>query len=112
MLDHFRHTWDWLKMNPVEARLADVPTSWPAAPRIRHVGLTSSCHGTGGGTPPLAARRPNLAAIAAVSTIGYVGNMRGENEDWLYDLSIECLQQIIADDRAPGNAPPQVKSAK
>jgi hypothetical protein len=26
--------------------------------------------------------------------------------------SIECLQQIIADQRAAGNAPPQVKSTK
>ena len=77
-----------------------------------------------------------LAAIAAVFTIGYVANMLGEDEDWLYDLStdmfpedgclrvygvgedgvtaftrddIECLQQIIADQRAAGRAPPQVK---
>jgi hypothetical protein len=78
-----------------------------------------------------------LAAIAAVFTIGYVANMLGEDEDWLHELSIsmlpedgclhvygirddgvtafteygvECLQQIIADQRAAGNAPPQVKS--
>lgn len=77
-----------------------------------------------------------LAAIAAVFTIGYVANMLGEDEDWLYELSIdmfpedgclrvygvgedgvtaftrdgiECLQQIIADQRAAGRAPPQVK---
>ena len=77
-----------------------------------------------------------LAAIAAVFTIGYVANMLGEDEDWLYELSIdmfpedgclrvygvgedgvtaftrdgiECLQQIIADERAAGRAPPQVK---
>ena len=77
-----------------------------------------------------------LAAIAAVFTIGYVANMLGEDEDWLHDLSIdmfpedgclrvygvgedgviaftrdgiECLQQIIADERAAGRAPPQVK---
>jgi hypothetical protein len=80
-----------------------------------------------------------LAAIAAVFTIGYVANMLGEDEDWLHELSIsmlpedgclhvygigddgvtafteygiECLQQIIADQRAAGNAPPQVKSTK
>ena len=77
-----------------------------------------------------------LAAIAAVFTIGYVANMLGEDEDWLYELSIdmfpedgclhvyrvgddgataftqygiECLKQIIADERAAGNAPPPVK---
>jgi len=77
-----------------------------------------------------------VAAIAAVFTIGYVANMLGEDEDWLYELSIdmfpedgclrvygvgedgviaftrdgiECLQQIIADERAAGRAPPRVK---
>ena len=77
-----------------------------------------------------------VAAIAAVLTIGYVANMLGEDEDWLHGLSIdmfpedgclhvhgvgedgvtafthygiECLQQIIADERAAGNALPQVK---
>jgi hypothetical protein len=80
-----------------------------------------------------------LAAIAAVFTIGYVANILGEDEDWLHELSIsmfpedsplhvygvgddsvtafteygiECLQQIIADQRAAGNPPPQVKSTK
>ena len=79
-----------------------------------------------------------VAAIAAVFTIGYVANMLGE-EDWLHELSIdmfpedgclrvygvgedgvtaftrdgiECLQQIIADERAARRAPPQVKPAK
>jgi hypothetical protein len=78
----------------------------------------------------------NLAAIAAVFTIGYVANMVGEDENWLYELSIdmfpedgclrvygvgedgvtafteygiECLRQIIADERAARRAPPQVK---
>jgi hypothetical protein len=77
-----------------------------------------------------------LAAIAAVFTIGHVAKMLGEDEDWLHDLSIsmfpedgclhiyglgddgitaftdygiECLQQIIADERAAGNAPPPAK---
>jgi hypothetical protein len=77
-----------------------------------------------------------VAAIAAVFTIGYVANMLGEDEDWLHDLSvdmfpedgclhvygvgddgvtafteygIECLRQIIADEREAGNAPAQVK---
>jgi hypothetical protein len=80
-----------------------------------------------------------LAAIATVFRIGYVANMLGEDEDWLHELSISmfpedgCLhvygvsddgatafaqygiersQQIIADERAAGNAPPQVKSTK
>jgi hypothetical protein len=78
-----------------------------------------------------------LAAIASVFTIGYVANLLDESEDWLHDLAIdmfpedgclwvygvaedgvvaftqygiECLQQIIADQRAAGRAPPQVKS--
>ena len=77
-----------------------------------------------------------VAAIAAVFTIGYVANMLGEDEDWLSELSIdmfpedgclrvygvgedgvtaftrdgsECLQQIIADERAARRAPPWVK---
>ena len=76
-----------------------------------------------------------VAAIAAVFTIGHVAQMLGEDEDWLHDLSIdmvpedgrlyvyglgddgvtafteygiECLQQIIADLRAAGKAPPRV----
>jgi hypothetical protein len=77
-----------------------------------------------------------LAAIASVFTIGYVAKMLGEDEDWLFELSIdmfpedgclwvygvgedgvpaftqygiECLQQIIADERAAGRTTPQVK---
>jgi hypothetical protein len=80
-----------------------------------------------------------VAAIAAVFTIGYVANRLGEDELWLHELSIdmfpedgclhvygvgddgvtafteygiECLHQIIAHERAAGNAPPQVKSTK
>jgi hypothetical protein len=80
-----------------------------------------------------------LAAIAAVFTIGYVADRLGEDEDWLHELSIdmfpedgclwvyglgedgvtafteygiECLRQIIADDRAAGRAPPQIKPTK
>ena len=79
-----------------------------------------------------------VAAIAAVFTIGYVANMLGEDEDWLHDpidmfpedgclhvygvgedgviaftdYGIECLRQIIADERAAGNAPSPVKPAK
>ena len=102
---------DTAKMNPVDpqAWVTDVLTRIAEHPAPRS---TSSCRGTGRGTPPLAAGRPELAAIGAVSTIAHVANMLGENEDWLYDLSIECLRQIIADHRASGNAPPQMKSAK
>ena len=32
-----------------------------------------------------------VAAIAAVFTIGYVANMLGEDEDWLYELSIDMF---------------------
>ena len=80
-----------------------------------------------------------LAPIPAVFTIGYVASRLGEDELWLHELSIdmfpedgclhvygvgddgvtafteygiECLQQIIAHERAAGNAPPQVKSTK
>jgi hypothetical protein len=80
-----------------------------------------------------------VAAAAAVFTIGYVANMLGKDEDWLHDLSIdifpedgclhvygigedgvtaftefgiECLRQIIAAERAAGNAPSPVKPAK
>jgi hypothetical protein len=78
-----------------------------------------------------------LAAIGAVFTIGDVANLLGEDEDWLFDLAgdmfpedgcpwvygvgengvpaftrdgIECLRQIIAEKRAAGNAPPELKS--
>jgi hypothetical protein len=81
----------------------------------------------------------SVAAIVAVFTIGYVANMLGEYEDWLHDLSIdmfpedgclyvcgvgedgvtaftdygiECLRQIIADEKAAGRAPSPVKPAK
>ena len=74
-----------------------------------------------------------VAAISAVFTISYVANLLGEDEDWLHDLSIEmfpedgclwvygvgedgvpafteygieCLRQIIADEKAAGHGPP------
>ena len=80
-----------------------------------------------------------MGAIAAVFTINYVAEMLGEDEDWLYELSIdmfaedgclrvygvgedgvpafteygiECLKQIIADERAAGTAPPKVRSTE
>ena len=72
-----------------------------------------------------------MAAISAVYTIAHVARMLGEDEDWLHELSIamdpddgclhvygvgedgmtaftrygiECLEQIIADERAAGRA--------
>ena len=74
-----------------------------------------------------------MAAISAVFTIGYVATLLGENEDWIFDLSIsmfpedgglwvhgvgkdgvpaftrdgiENLRQIIADEQAAGRRPP------
>ena len=46
-----------------------------------------------------------VAAIATVFTIGYVANMLGEDEDWLYELSIDmfpedgCLRAKIGANR-------------
>ena len=80
-----------------------------------------------------------MPAISHVFTIGHVAELLGEDEDWLYELSIdmfpedgclrvygvgedgvtaftedgiECLKQIVADERAAGKAPPPVKSAE
>jgi hypothetical protein len=80
-----------------------------------------------------------VAAIAQVFTIGYVTKQLGEDEDRLFELSIDmfpedgCLwvcgvgedgvpaftrdaidnpRQIITDERAAGRAPPPVKPAK
>ena len=79
-----------------------------------------------------------VAAISAVFTIGYVANLLGEDEDWLFDLSIgmepedgslwvygigedgvpaftrddiDNLRETIADERAAGRGPP-LKPAK
>ena len=78
-----------------------------------------------------------LAAISAVFTIGHVARMLGEDEEWLWELSIdmfpehgclhvygigedgvpafttfgiECLQDMIRSHRAAGNAPPRAKT--
>jgi hypothetical protein len=80
-----------------------------------------------------------LAAISHVFTLKYVAEKLGEEEGWLWDLQvylepedgrlwvygvgedsvpaftdygIECLEQIIADERAAGSAPPKIKSTK
>jgi hypothetical protein len=80
-----------------------------------------------------------LPAISHVFTIGHVAELLGEDEDWLYKFSIdmcpedgclrvygvgedgvtaftedgiECLKQIVADQRAAGKAPPPVQSAE
>jgi hypothetical protein len=34
-----------------------------------------------------------VAAISAVFTIGYVANLLGEDEDWLFDLSIDMFPE-------------------
>jgi hypothetical protein len=75
-----------------------------------------------------------MAAISAVFTIGYVAKLLGEDENWIFDLSIgmfpehgclwvhgvgedgvpaftrdgiENLRQIIADERTAGREPPK-----
>ncbi len=80
-----------------------------------------------------------MAAITAVFTINHVAKMLGEDEDWLHDLSIdmfpedgclrvygvgedgvtaftdygiECLKQIIADEKKARNAPTSVKTTE
>jgi len=80
-----------------------------------------------------------MAAISAVFTIGQLAKLLGEDEDWLYDLSInmfpedgclhvygvgedgvtafteygiECLKQIVADERAAGRAPNPIRPAQ
>ena len=77
-----------------------------------------------------------MAAISHVFTISHVARMLGEDEDWLREISIvmfpedgrlwvygvgedgtpaftdcgiECLKQIIADERAFGSVPPEPK---
>ena len=77
-----------------------------------------------------------LATISAVFTITYVAEILAEDEDWLHQLSIdmfpedgrlrvygvgedgvtafteygiECLKQIIADERAAARAPLKIK---
>jgi hypothetical protein len=78
-----------------------------------------------------------LAAITAVFTINHVAKLLGEDEDWLHELSIdmfpedgclhvygigedgvtafteygiECLKQIIADEKAARSAPTSAKT--
>jgi hypothetical protein len=54
------------------------------------------------------------AAISAVFTIGYVANLLGEDEIWLFDLARGMVPEdgclwVDGDKRAAGHAPPQVK---
>jgi hypothetical protein len=85
------------------------------------------------GLGPAQPGRLIMAAISAVFTIGYVANLLGEDENWIFDLSIdmfpdngclwvhgvgedgvpaftrdgiENLRQIIADARAARRGPP------
>ena len=80
-----------------------------------------------------------VAAIAFVFIIGHVARMLGEDEDWLHEISIDMepedgrlhvygvgedgvtaftrngidnLQQIIANQRAAGHAPPKLRSSE
>jgi hypothetical protein len=69
------------------------PMSSPGSPSIRLVNSTSCCHGTGSRARHCTGGRPELAAISAVFTIGYVADLLGEDEDWLHDLSIDMLPE-------------------
>src|SRR3954454_18617296 len=69
------------------------PTSWPGSPSIRPTGSTNSCRGIGGRVRRRKVRRRDLAAIAAVFTIGYVANRLGEDELWLRELSIDMFPE-------------------
>jgi len=78
-----------------------------------------------------------MAAISAVFAISHVAKLLGEEENWLHELSIgmfpedgclhvygvgqdgvtafteygiECLKQIVADERAAGRAPKPIKA--
>jgi hypothetical protein len=80
-----------------------------------------------------------LPAISHIFTISYVAEKLGEDAEWLWELQInmfpedgclwvygvgedgvpaftdygiECLKQIIADERAAGRAPPPIQSRK
>ena len=80
-----------------------------------------------------------MAAPSSVFTIGYVAELLGEDEDWLHELSIsmfpedgclhvygigedgvtaftqygiDCLKQIMDDERAAGSAPKRIPSAQ
>ena len=80
-----------------------------------------------------------MAAISRVFIIDYVAKMLGEDVEWLWELQIdmepedgslwvhgvgqdgipaftnfgiECLEQIIAEKRAAGKAPPRTQSSK
>jgi hypothetical protein len=80
-----------------------------------------------------------LPAISRVFTLSYVAEKLDEDEEWLHELQIDmfpedgclwvygvgedgvpafteygidCLKQIIADERAAGRAPPSIKSRK
>ena len=113
--------------------------SSPALPSTRLIGSTSFYRGTGDLFRSLPVKQLDVAAISHVFTLKHVAEKLGEDEEWLWDLQInlepedgclwvygvgedglpaftdygiECLEQIIADERAAGRAPPKVKSTK
>src|SRR5260370_37832538 len=69
------------------------PTCWPGSLGTRPAGSTSFCRGTGGHVRSLTVEPPDMAAIAAVFTIGHVARMLGEDEDRLHDLSIDMFPE-------------------
>src|SRR5258706_13620124 len=69
------------------------PTCSPASPSTRLTDSTNSCRGIGGLFSQASVRQPELAAISAVFTIGYVAKLLGEDEDWLHELSIDMFPE-------------------
>src|ERR1700726_2235561 len=69
------------------------PTCWPGSLGTRPAGSTSFCRGTGGHVRSLTVEQPDMAAIATVFTIGHVARMLGEDEDWLFELSINVFPE-------------------
>jgi hypothetical protein len=113
------------------------PTSWPESPSIRPTGSTNSYRGTGGrgrgaarqpdrggnrscihGRPrrPNARRGRRLARTfdqhARRRRLPSRLRYRRDGMTAFTRFGIECLQQIIADERAAGNAPPEIESRK
>jgi hypothetical protein len=122
-------------------RKPGLPMCWPGLQSIPLIGLMNSYRGTGDlfRYPPV--RQPDVGChlISHVFTIKYVAEKLGEDQEWLWDLQIdmdpedgclwvygvgedgvpaftahgtECLEQIIADERAAGKAPPKAQSTR
>jgi hypothetical protein len=114
-------------------------TCWLVSPNTQSTGSTNSYRGTGDLFRRVPAKQPDLACHLTHLHHQLRAEKLGENEKWLWELSIdmfpedgclrvygvaedgvpafteysiECLQQIIADERAAGRAPPKIKSTE